>query len=98
MLSFLRILWPGRRMNNLPIVLYTRRGCHLCDEAWRLLLKEQARWHFSLEIVDIDTNSSLAAQFADQVPVVTVNGEVRFWGKINSVLLTRLLRAESKKG
>ena len=98
MLSFLRNFWRGRRLDHLQIVLYTRQGCHLCEEAWRLLQKEQARWHFLLEIVDIDTNCTLAAQFGDQVPVVTVNGEVRFWGKINPVLLTRLLRAEPKKG
>jgi hypothetical protein len=30
------------------------------------------------------------------VPVVTVNGKVRFRGEVNNVLLDRLLRAEAK--
>jgi len=31
------------------------------------------------------------------VPVITVDGQVRLWGNINTVLLTRLLRGEARK-
>jgi hypothetical protein len=47
--------------------------------------------------VDVDTQESLAIQFGEQVPVVTVNGQIRFRGGINPVLLTRLLRAEASR-
>lgn len=98
MLNFLQKLWPRRRLHRLQFVLYTRQGCHLCDEAWQLLQKEQKHWHFRLDKCDIDEDSSLTAQFGEQIPVVKVNGEVRFWGKINPILLSRLLQAEFKKG
>jgi hypothetical protein len=97
MLGFLRKLWPRRRLDHLHFILYTRQNCHLCEDAWRLLIKEQQRYHFLLETVDVDSDSGLANRFGDQVPVVSVNGQIRFRGTINPVLLTRLLRAESRK-
>ncbi|SRR6266851_5570976 len=97
MLGFLRKLWPRRQLEHLHIILYTRQGCHLCEDTWRLLKKEQARYRFLLETVNIDSEPSLASRFGDQVPVVSVNGQVRFRGTINPILLTRLLRAESRR-
>jgi glutaredoxin len=72
-------------------VLYTRQGCHLCDDAWTLLQRYQSRYRFSLESVDVDHDSALAALHGDSVPVVTVDGKVRFRGRVNEVLLKRLL-------
>jgi len=86
------------QLEHLHFVLFTRQGCHLCEEAERLLQKEQDRYRFKLEVVDVDSKKELAAQFGEQVPVVTVNDQIRFHGQINPVLLTRLLRAEIHRG
>ena len=43
----------------------------------------------------MDTDGELVARYGEWVPVVTVNGKVRFRGGVNPVLLERLLRAES---
>lgn len=95
-----RRIFPWRRraappLGHLHVVLYTRQGCHLCEEAWQCLQQEQQRYQFALEAIDVDPDPELAARYGDVVPVVTVNGEVRFRGGINHVLLTRLLRAKS---
>jgi glutaredoxin len=83
---------PGRAA-HLQFVLYTRRGCHLCEVA-ELRLREQQRRHgFMLQITDVDSDPELAARYGLQVPVVTVNGKLRFRGAVNRVLLERLLRA-----
>ena len=42
-------------------------------------------------LVDIDADSSLADKFGECVPVLTVDGKLRFRGKINEILLQRLL-------
>ena len=97
MLGFLRNLWPRRRLDNLNFILYTREDSHLCEDAWKLLKKKQERYDFLLESVDVDSASDLANRFGDQVPVVSVNGQIRFRGTINPILLTRLLRAESRR-
>jgi glutaredoxin len=72
--------------------MYTRQGCHLCETAWQRLQDAQQRHGFALTARDVDQNPQLAAQYGECVPVVTVNGKVRFRGAVNSVLLERLLK------
>jgi glutaredoxin len=96
--SFLWSWWRGRPIaghQHLHFIVYTRRGCHLCEDAWRCLERAQRRYRFTLTAVDIDHDPELAARYGEHVPVVTVNGKVRFRGAVNEVLLQRLLRAEA---
>ncbi len=96
MLSWL-FRWRGAtKLGHLHFKMYTRAGCHLCEQAWLLLRKASQRRGFGLEAIDIDQDPELAAQYGSCVPVVTVNGRVRFRGQVNRVLLERLLRAEER--
>lgn len=79
------------------MVLYTRRGCHLCETAWNHLRQEQRRYRFPLTVVDVDSDPEWIARYGECVPVVTAAGKVRFRGGVNRVLLARLLRAEAKR-
>jgi glutaredoxin len=79
-----------RRLDRWQVVLYTRQGCHLCETAWQLLTDAQKRHGFYLRPVDIDTDPALVADHGEHVPVVAVNGKVRFRGVVNPVLLRRL--------
>jgi glutaredoxin len=60
------------------VVLYTRVGCHLCEEAKRVLREERAAAPFDLELVDIDRDPELARRYGVRVPVVAVDGEELF--------------------
>jgi glutaredoxin len=72
---------------NVPtVVLYTRQGCHLCEEALDLLRDEG----LEPQLVDIDQDDELRARFDTCVPVVQVDGRIRFRGRVNRVLLRRL--------
>jgi glutaredoxin len=90
-------LWRKRARQRVPvqIVMYTRQGCHLCDAAWKTLEQARERYRFDLSSVDVDRDPALAALYGEQVPVVTVDGHVRFRGGVNAALLERLLRAEA---
>jgi hypothetical protein len=90
--SWLWTWWRRGRLGHVRFVVYTRRGCHLCDEAWEQLRRAQRRHGFRLEAVDVDADAEVGARYGTCVPVVAVNGRVRFRGKVNPVLLTRLLR------
>jgi len=70
-------------------VMYTREGCHLCDEAWAILEAEHGRLRLSR--MDVDTDPALAERYGLEVPVVVIDGVVRFRGRVNAVLLRRLL-------
>ncbi len=75
-------------MCDTPAILYTRSGCHLCEEARRQLLAHGVR---PIE-VDVDSDQSLTERFGTCVPVVLFDGKVRFRGAVHPRLLRRLLR------
>ena len=60
------------------VTVYTRVGCHLCQEAERVLRAEQASAGFSLELVDIDRDPELVRRYGVRVPVVAVDGQDLF--------------------
>ena len=80
---------------HVRVYLYTRAGCHLCEDAYATLAAAQARWGFALETVDVDSDAKLVELYGESVPVVCVNERVRFRGAVNPVLLERLLHAEA---
>ncbi len=81
---------PGRRFRNL--ILYTRAGCPLCEEAREILAHHQ-RWLPVIAEADIDHDPRLVEKFSTCVPVVSFDGKIRFRGKISPVLLRRLIEA-----
>ncbi len=69
------------------VILYTRQGCHLCEVARQVLVDHG----LTPAIIDIDTNEQLRDAWDTCVPVVEIDGQVRFRGRVNPVLLRRLL-------
>jgi glutaredoxin len=62
------------------ITLYTRTGCHLCDEARLVIERVCAELDEEYVEVDIDTEPDLVARFNDEVPVTFVDGRQHdFW-------------------
>ncbi len=78
----------GRRFQT--VILYTREGCSLCDEAFELLQSYSAHLP-EIRQVDIDREPSLRQQWDTWVPVVEIDGKVRFKGRISETLLRRLI-------
>jgi glutaredoxin len=59
------------------VTLFTRPGCHLCDEARDAILKTRAELpQFELREVDIETDEALHALYLERIPVVQVNGDI----------------------
>ena len=95
-------MWPwlkrwigqGRRQRpDLRFILYTRAGCHLCEVAMDLLTRLRHNYGFSLETRDVDADPALKSRYDQCVPVVEVNGKERYRGRINEVLLQRIIDA-----
>jgi glutaredoxin len=91
-----RLLRPARGSEHLTFTVYTRAQCGCCRKAIDLLSKFQRRHGFVIEQVDVDSDPALAAAFGTSVPVIAVNGKVRFRGQVSPVLLNRLLVAEGR--
>jgi glutaredoxin len=65
---------------NARVVVYTRTGCHLCEDALRVVSAVCDKCGESFALVDIDSDADLVARFTDEVPVVFVDGRQHaFW-------------------
>ncbi len=75
------------------VVLYSRVGCCLCDEAERALTEAGRRFEVFFEVVEVDVVGGEALQrFGDHVPVLEIDGEVVLRHRIDAGSLNRCLR------
>ena len=75
--------------------LYTRKDCQLCEDAKSLLLNYR-QFLPDIDEIDIDEDPALQDQFSTCVPVVEIDGKIRFRGGINEMLLKRLVDATTQ--
>jgi glutaredoxin len=62
------------------VTVYSRHGCHLCEDAVNTLESLKAELDFEIEIIYIDGNSELEKLYGEQVPVTHIGGEHHdFW-------------------
>jgi glutaredoxin len=85
------------RAQQLTFTVYTRAQCGCCHKALDLLKHAQQRHKFRIEEVDVDLDPALAAKYGAEVPVVAVDGKIRFRGVVNPALFSRLLAAEGNR-
>ncbi|HEX9122755.1 MAG TPA: glutaredoxin family protein [Actinomycetota bacterium] len=60
------------------VVMYSRPGCGLCDEARDVILGERRRTPFVFREVDVTGDDALELEFGIRIPVVVVDGEELF--------------------
>ena len=74
------------------VTLYSRPGCHLCDDARAVLERLRAELPFALREVDITADDDLHRRYLERIPVVAVGGEELFEYFVDEdVLRQRLL-------
>jgi glutaredoxin len=60
------------------VVVYSRKGCHLCDVVKEMLMRLQGEADFQWREVDIDADPELHNRYNDEVPVVVIDGRKAF--------------------
>jgi glutaredoxin len=71
----------------MPILLYTRRGCHLCEQAEDLL----ATLGVAAALVDVDRDAEALARYGLRVPVLEIDGRVVLEGRFEERRLAAVL-------
>ena len=56
------------------ITIYSRQGCHLCDDAQKTLESMREELNFAIVVIDIDQDAELIKVYSDQVPVIHIDG------------------------
>jgi glutaredoxin len=71
--------------------LYSKPGCHLCDDARAVIARVCADLGTTYEEVDITTSADLVRQYGEQIPVTFVDGRQHdFWRVEEARLRTAL--------
>ena len=62
------------------ITVYSRTGCHLCQDAIELLETMKVELEFSIDVILIDDNPELEKLYGEQIPVTQIDGQHHdFW-------------------
>ncbi|HEU4355891.1 MAG TPA: glutaredoxin family protein [Actinomycetota bacterium] len=76
----------------ISVVLYSRPGCGLCDEAREVILAERARTPFAFDEVDIAGDDELELEYGIRIPVVLVDGSERFEVRVDPLSFAAAVR------
>jgi glutaredoxin len=76
------------------VTLYTRPGCHLCDQARAALLQVRADTPFELVEIDIETDDELHRAYLERIPVIALDGEELFDYFVDQAALAARLRKD----
>lgn len=83
-------------MAALPTVeLLGRNMCGLCDETKEVVRQLAASGLCEWELVDVDRDKDLLVRFGLDVPVIRINGEVRFKHRVTAEGLQEALQEVS---
>ena len=73
------------------VTLYSRPGCHLCDDARAALARVRERAPFILQERDIEDDDALHARYLERIPVIALDGEELFDFFVDEETLARLI-------
>jgi len=76
----------------LHLELYSRPGCHLCEELRTLCERLRSEFPLQLTEVNVDADPNLADRFGAKVPVLFINGRKAVKFRTTESALRRLLR------
>ena len=78
--------------NPIQIDIYSRPGCHLCDDAKAVIERVQNRFFFTLHIINIEADPALEKEYGSQIPVVFINGNKAFKYHVDEAELERKVK------
>ena len=66
------------------VEIYSRRGCHLCNDALATLEKLQNELSFEIVEIFIDGDADLEYKYGEQVPVIHIDNVPHDFFTVNS--------------
>jgi hypothetical protein len=65
-------------------VLYSREGCHLCDEMHSALAALPAAQAYPVDVLDVDADAAARVRYGHKVPVLLFAGELVCHGHLDT--------------
>jgi glutaredoxin len=82
---------PDHERAVIALTIYSRPGCHLCEEMKAVVQAVARSVPLSLEEVDISTDPALEARYSQEIPLLLVDGRKAAKYRIGEDELRRLL-------
>ena len=70
-------------MSKAHVIVYSRPGCHLCDDAKAAILSAGCSDQFLLEEINIESSEELLAKYRYDIPVITIDGVETFIHRVD---------------
>jgi glutaredoxin len=77
---------------SIQIEIYSRPGCHLCDEAKAVIEPFTRRYRIDLRVTDVDSDEALRQAYGSDIPVVMINGKEAFRHRVDADSLERKIK------
>ena len=74
------------------VLMYSRPGCGLCDQAREVILRQRERTPFVYREVDISGEDALELEYGIRIPVVLVDGRELFEIAVDAAALAEAVR------
>jgi glutaredoxin len=71
-------------MSKPHVIIYSRPGCHLCDEAKAAIMNAGCNDQFVLEEINIESDEELLGKYRYDIPVITIDGVESFIHRVNA--------------
>ena len=81
-------------MSKPHVIVYSRPGCHLCDEAKASIMSAGCDDQFTLEEVNIESDEELLAKYKYDIPVIAINGVETFIHRVDPKEFIRAIRLQ----
>jgi glutaredoxin len=65
------------------VIVYSRPGCHLCDEAKTAIQLAGCSDSFTLEEINIESDEELLKKYKYDIPVITIDGVETFIHRVD---------------
>lgn len=84
-------IFDGMRHDQPDVEVLVKPDCHLCAAALEVTAEACTEFGIGYRTTDITDDAELAAQFAEEIPVLRIDGAVRDFWKFDPRRLRRLL-------
>ncbi|HLQ77877.1 MAG TPA: glutaredoxin family protein [Terriglobia bacterium] len=75
------------------VEIYSRPGCHLCDEAKAVVEGYREKYSLVLESINVESSADLENRYGEHIPVVLLDGREAFRYRVDGNELERKLKA-----
>jgi glutaredoxin len=80
-----------QNLQKARVIIYSRPGCHLCEEAKHAIEAAQCPDEYTLAEINIESDPDLLRRYQYDIPIITINGVEAFRHRITAGAFREIL-------